>query len=92
MKARLQKWGNSLALRIPRQFAEEAGLREDSAVDVSVRNGCLVVVLIRKPEFPLEKLVAQITERNRHPETSTGRAVGNEAFEPVRGLMYDQNS
>ncbi|MGZ5493069.1 MAG: AbrB/MazE/SpoVT family DNA-binding domain-containing protein [Thermoanaerobaculia bacterium] len=80
MKARIQKWGNSLALRIPRPFAEESKLREDSAVDVSVRNGRIVVVLIPEPELSLEQLVAGITARNRHTETDAGGAVGNEAW------------
>jgi len=80
MKTRIQKWGNSLALRIPRPFAEESNLREDSAVDVSVRNGRLVVVPIAEPDLSLEKLVAQITPRNRHSETKTDHAVGNETW------------
>ncbi len=43
MKTRIQKWGNSLALRIPKSFAEEAGLREDAAVELSLAEGRLVV-------------------------------------------------
>lgn len=80
MKARIQKWGNSLALRIPRPFAEESNLREDSAVDVSVRNGRIVVVPIIEPELSLEQLVAGITRRNRHSEIETGGAVGSEVW------------
>lgn len=80
MKTRILKWGNSLALRIPKPFAEEAHLAEDSAVDVSVRNGRLVVVPVPEPEFTLEALVAEITPANRHTETDTGNAVGNEVW------------
>jgi len=80
MRTRIQKWGNSLALRIPKPFAEEAQLAEDSAVDVSVRNGKLVVAPILAPEYTLEALVKQITAKNRHGETETGRAVGNEIW------------
>ena len=80
MRARIQKWGNSLALRIPRPFAEESNLRQGSAVDVSVRNGRIVVVPIADPETSLERLVAQITSRNRHSETETGTAVGSEIW------------
>ena len=80
MKTRIQKWGNSLALRIPESFAEEAHLSEDSTVDVTVRNGSLVVVPIAEPESTLEDLVRQITPENRHGETDTGSAVGNEAW------------
>ena len=80
MKTRIQRWGNSLALRIPKPFAEEAHLAEDSAVDVSVRDGRLVVVPIVEPELTLEELVAQITPQNRHTETDTGQPVGNEIW------------
>ncbi|HXA18009.1 MAG TPA: AbrB/MazE/SpoVT family DNA-binding domain-containing protein [Thermoanaerobaculia bacterium] len=80
MKARIQKWGNSLALRIPKPFAEEASLREDSAVDVTVRSGKLVVVAIEEPQLTLEDLVAKITPSNRHAEVETGNAVGNEVW------------
>ncbi len=80
MKARIQKWGNSLALRIPRPFAKESKLREDSAVDVSIRNGRIVVVPIAEPEFSLEQLVSAITPRNRHSENNSGGPVGNEAW------------
>ena len=80
MKTRIQKWGNSLALRIPRPFAEESNLREDSAVDLSVRNGKLIVVPIAEPQFTLEELVGQITPENRHDEVKWGAPVGNEAW------------
>ena len=80
MKTRVQKWGNSLALRIPRPFAEEVNLQENSAVDVSVRSGKLVVVPVPEPELTLEKLVELITPENRHEEIGTGEAVGNEIW------------
>jgi antitoxin MazE len=80
MRTRIQKWGNSLALRIPKPFAEEARLSESSTVDVSVRNGKLVVVALDEPEETLETLVAQITPENCHSETDTGKAVGNEIW------------
>ena len=80
MKTRIQKWGNSLALRIPKPFAEEAHLVEDSAVDLTVRNGKLVVVPIVQPEYTLEELVKQITPENRHGETDMGTPVGNEIW------------
>lgn len=80
MKTRIQKWGNSLALRIPRPFAEESHLHEESAVDISVRNGKLVVALLVERAPTLDDLIEQITERNRHHEVETGGAVGNEVW------------
>ena len=80
MRTRIQKWGNSLALRIPKPFAEEARIRENAAVDLSVRSGKLVVVPLPEQEFSLDQLVAQITPRNRHDETETGGSVGSEVW------------
>ena len=80
MKTRIQKWGNSLALRIPKPFAEEVHLSEDSTVDLTVRNGKLVVVPTVEPEYTLEDLVRQITPENRHGETDTGTPVGHEIW------------
>jgi len=80
MKARIQKWGNSLALRIPKPFAEESNLHEDSPVEISVRSGKLVVVAIEEPQLSLEELVAKITPKNRHAEIETGASVGNEVW------------
>lgn len=80
MKTRIQKWGNSLAVRIPRPYAEESNLREDSPVDVQVRNGKLVIVPLPQPEFSIEALVEQISPQNRHGEVGTGKPVGNEIW------------
>ena len=54
--------------------------REDSAVDVTVRNGKLVMAPLREPQFTLEELVEQITPRNRHAEEETGEPVGKEVW------------
>jgi len=78
MHARVQKWGNSLALRIPRPFANEAGLGVNSQVDVCLENGSLVVRLIKK--LSLEDLLEKVTPDNLHGEVDFGSAVGKEAW------------
>jgi len=80
MKTRVQKWGNSLALRIPKSFAAEAGLDPNSSVEMSLRDGKLIVVPSEKPKFTLRQLLAQVTEENLHHEVDTGPAVGGEAW------------
>lgn len=80
MKTKIQKWGNSLALRIPKPYAEEAHLSEDAAVDITVRNGKLVIVPLLEPEYTLEELVKRITPENRQGETDMGKPVGNEVW------------
>ncbi len=80
MRTRVQKWGNSLAVRIPRPFAEEAKLRDEAAVEMSVRNGKLIVAPVAEPGESLEELVRRITSRNRHREIEIGGPVGVEVW------------
>ena len=62
MKTRVQKWGNSLALRIPKAFALEVGLQEDREVELSVQRGRLVVVPSAVPSYTLEELLAEVEQ------------------------------
>jgi len=80
VQTKIQKWGNSLGLRIPRAFAEEAGVGAGVEVDLSVRGGDLVVSPKRRVKYRLDELVQQITPKNRHDEVDTGMAVGREAW------------
>jgi len=80
METRIQKWGNSLALRIPKPFAAEVGLEHNSPVEVSLVNGKLVIIPILQPALTLEYLLAQVNEHNKHREVNTGYAVGNEVW------------
>ena len=80
MVTRIQKWGNSLALRIPKSSAAELGLEQGSVVEVSLVNRHLVVAPVEKPTVTLEQLLAQVTSDNLHGEVNTGPARGNEAW------------
>lgn len=81
MKARVQKWGNSLALRIPRGLAVEAGLSTESPVELTLVEGKLVIEPVIEIEVPtLEELLAQVTPENRHEEIDWGPAVGKEVW------------
>jgi antitoxin MazE len=80
MKTRIQKWGNSLALRIPKSFALESGLDQDALVDVALVDGKLVITPLPTPAISLEALLAGITDDNLHDEQDTGVAVGNEIW------------
>jgi antitoxin MazE len=79
MQARIQKWGNSLAIRIPKPFALEVGLEQNSLVAVTVSEGKLVLEPV-KPVYSLEELLAQVTQDNLHQEIETGTAVGSEVW------------
>ena len=80
MKTRIQKWGNSLALRIPKSFATEVGLQRETAIEISLADGKLVITPVAKPKLTLKQLLAKVTKENLHHEVNTGHAVGNETW------------
>ena len=80
MKARVQKWGKSLALRIPKSFAAEAGLHADAAVELSLVGGTLVIQLITPQALTLEQLLRGVTDENLPSEWDSGPAVGKEVW------------
>jgi antitoxin MazE len=80
METTIKKWGNSLALRIPKALAEEAGLYYELSVELSLLDGKLVIAPIEPPQLELEAMLDQITEDNLHREIDVGPAVGEEAW------------
>jgi antitoxin component of MazEF toxin-antitoxin module len=69
-----------LALSIPKSFAEKAGLEQDSSVEMSLKNGMLVMAPDAKSRLMLSRLLVLVTRDNRHPEVDTGPAVENEVW------------
>jgi len=80
MLTKVQKWGNSLALRIPKAFAVDARLENDSFVEISIVKGKIIVTPVLAPSWTLDELLAGITKDNLHNEVDTGLAVGNEVW------------
>jgi antitoxin MazE len=81
MKAQIVKWGNSLAVRIPKAVIEKARLKEGDSLEVEAAAEGLVE-LRRPAKLPtLAQLVSQITPENRYGEISTGAEVGKEVVE-----------
>jgi antitoxin MazE len=80
MKTRLQKWGNSLAVHIPRSLAAEAGLQENASVELFVLEGSLVIRPVAEHQPTLDELLPGVTSQNLHGEWDTGPAVGREAW------------
>jgi antitoxin MazE len=79
-KAQVVKWGNSLALRIPKSVAEEAHMKEGDAVVMKAAKGRIEVRHAHRMPT-LEELVAKITPENRYPETVWGTDAGREDIE-----------
>ena len=80
MLTKVQKWGNSLAVRIPKVFAIDAQLEKDSVVEITSVDGQIIIRPITAPGWSLEELLAGINENNTHHEVDTGIAMGNEIW------------
>ena len=80
MQTQIKKWGNSLALRIPKLLAEQLDIKTDSEVEIAVEDGQMVIRPLPEPTLTLEELLAQITDENLHEEVETGTAVGGEVW------------
>jgi len=80
MQTRVQKWGNSLGVRIPRGLAEEVGLGAGTEVSLSAKDGELIVKPALPARLSLDDLLAGVSESNIHSSVNTGSAVGAEIF------------
>jgi len=78
MQTKVQKWGNSLALRIPKSFALNIDIKQNEFVDLSIGDGKLIITPITKKEYSLKELLAGVSEDNLHGEFDTGIPVGKE--------------
>jgi len=80
MKTTAQKWGNSLAIRVPKSVALQVGLKEDDDLEIEVQDGDVVLKPHVRRVYRLEDLVNQITRKNVHGEIDTGIPVGRETW------------
>ena len=78
MQTRIQKWGNSLALRIPKAFATEVDLFQNALIELTLEKGRIIITPTPDPEWTLAQLLAEVTEDNIHAEVDTGMPVGKE--------------
>ena len=80
MITHIQKWGNSLAFRIPKKIADDLDLTKDSSVEIREEQGKLIVVPVKEQKYVLEDLLSKITPENLHREINTGEPSGNEVW------------
>jgi len=76
-KTQVSKWGNSLAVRIPRALAEQAGVEEGVEVEIAAEEGRLV---LKRSRYTLRTLLKRITPANLHGEIAAGAPTGREAW------------
>ncbi len=80
MRTKINKWGNSLGLRIPKLVAAEVGLEENSLVNLTIVNGSIVISPAREIPLELEAMLDRVTEESLHGEVNTGPTTGREAW------------
>lgn len=81
MITKVLKWGNSLALRIPKAFARELDIEENSRVNITLQEGQLSIAPVKEYETEdLEELLGQVNENNLHYEIDTGKPQGKETW------------
>ena len=80
MQTKIQKWGNSLAVRIPKAFVKEAHVAYGTPVDLSVDDGKIIIAPHAEPEYRLDDLLKGVTKGNLHEEVKTGGTVGREVW------------
>lgn len=80
MLAKIQKWGNSLALRIPSSMAKQLGIHQNTFVIITEKGDKIILEPIKKPTYNLQEMLSQINEENLHQEQSFGDSVGKEVW------------
>ncbi len=80
MTTTIQKWGNSLALRIPKALARDTHLENGSVVNLAVRQGKVVIEPVQKTKYQLDELLKGVSKKNIHRCVDTGPAVGREVW------------
>ena len=80
MTTTVQKWGNSLALRIPSSMAKDLQVHRGSVVEVTVEDGALVLKPEPERKFTLAGLLKGVTAANLHAETDWGGPAGRESL------------
>jgi len=86
MQTKIKKWGNSLALRIPKLLALDANLKQNEWVDLSIEKNSIAITPIGEKEYSLGELLKSVSKKNLHREFDTGAPIGKEIR--WQGLFY----
>jgi antitoxin MazE len=78
MKTKIQKWGNSLGIRIPMSILKDLSLKNGSIVEIKEKDDRIIIQPSKKNE--LEALMSGISDENLHTETDWGAAEGDEIW------------
>lgn len=78
--SRVQKWGNSQGLRLPKQVLELADIAVGEEVEIAVANCQIVVKKSRRAKFNLTELVKRIPKGHKAKEVNWGQPAGKEVW------------
>lgn len=78
MKTKAQKWGNSLAVRVPKGIADELDISTNDPLNITVVDGNMVLTPEHQKTYALDDLLKRITKRNLHDEEDFGEPMGRE--------------
>jgi antitoxin MazE len=81
MPTKIQKWGNSLAVRVPKTYADALGLKEGTDVKIKIVRDKLIVSRKKKQEIKLSELLSKVTDKNLHKEVIFQKPTVKEAGE-----------
>jgi antitoxin MazE len=79
--ASIQKWGNSLALRIPAAVASQLKITTGTPVEMKLQNGSLVITPRKRPKYSLREMLKQCKPEHFHREIDWGPDVGREVID-----------
>jgi antitoxin MazE len=65
-KSRISRWGNGLAIRLPRDLAARAGLTEGSRVAIDATDDGRIVISRSRRRFTLDELLREMTPERQH--------------------------
>ena len=84
MHVRVRKWGNSLAIRIPKPLAEDSEVKEGTVLNLAISEGKVVATPIQKKRISLKQLLAKVKKKNLHKEIDFGLPVGRDTSQLTR--------
>jgi antitoxin MazE len=80
MNTKVQKWGNSLGIRIPFTITKSLNIKANTSIQIKIEGDKIVMQPIKNIEYDLKELISQINESNRHDEQEWGNPIGNEIW------------
>lgn len=80
MTGQVGKWGNSLAVRLPKDMVQELGIKVNDTIDFTIEKGKIVLEVVEdEPSFTLEELLKDYPD-TQEEEVDWGHGVGLEAW------------